>query len=173
MKTENHILYCDQVSMWLISGGRFTIVLAHQCYTHRFIDFRHESLHHPRDHTTIYRKFNQCVLCCRVACKYFDAYGTWTRIVHVVGFWGGPCTLPEPHRYQATQQFVGNLTHTYFCLWVACKDFGVYGTRTCIIHVVGFEGGLCMLPEPLSHQAKQQFVGSLTYMYFSCGVAYK
>ena len=28
--------------------------------------------------------------CSRVACEYFGAYGTRSRIVHLVGFWGGP-----------------------------------------------------------------------------------
>ena len=28
--------------------------------------------------------------CRGVACEYFGAYGTRSRVVHVVGFWGGP-----------------------------------------------------------------------------------
>ena len=31
-----------------------------------------------------------CTFCRGVACEYFGAHGTRSRVVHVVEFWGGP-----------------------------------------------------------------------------------
>ena len=36
---------------------------------------------------------------------------------------------------------IGNLAHMYFCRGVACDYFGVYGTRSHVIRVVGFWRG--------------------------------
>ena len=33
------------------------------------------------------------------------------------------------------------LTYMYFCCGGACKYFGAYGTRTRVVHVMGFEEG--------------------------------
>ena len=38
----------------------------------------------------------------------------------------------------ATRHFTGNLTYMYFCRGVASNYFQAYGTRTCVVHVVGF-----------------------------------
>ena len=52
----------------------------------------------------------------------------------------GQCTLPKPLGHKATRQFIGNLTYMYFCRRVACEHFGTYGTRSCLVHMVGFCG---------------------------------
>ena len=57
----------------------------------------------------------------------------------MVGSWV-QCPSPKPLGHQATRQFIGNLTCTC-CRRVVCECFGPYGTRSCVIHVVGFWGG--------------------------------
>ena len=49
--------------------------------------------------------------------------------------------MPKPLGHRATQQFIGNLTYMYFCGRVACEYFGAYGTRSRVVHVVGFGEG--------------------------------
>ena len=99
--------------------------------------------------------------CRGVACKYFGAYDTRSRVVHVVGFFFGGSqicgqrTSPKPLGHRATQQLIGKLTYMYFCRGVACKYFGAYGTRSHVVHVVGFLGDPKFVANvrlnPLSH----------------------
>ena len=84
----------------------------------------------------------------------------WSGVVVFQGspkFWG-QCTSPEPLGHRATRHFIGKLTYMHFCRRVACKYFGAYGTRTRVVHVVGFWAGpkfwgQCASPKPLSHRA--------------------
>ena len=62
-----------------------------------------------------------CTLCPEVACEDFGACGTRSRVVHEVGFWGGPkflgqCVSPEPLGHGTTRQCKGNLTYMYGCM---------------------------------------------------------
>ena len=44
-----------------------------------------------------------CMYFCRgVACEYFGAYRTRSRVVHVVGFWGGPKFEANVHRLKTS-----------------------------------------------------------------------
>ena len=99
----------------------------------------------PSGHTIISRKLNPYVLLPRGACEYFCTYQTQSPVVHVVGFEGGPKFESKFRRLIPSA--IGphdNLfeIYMYFCLWVACEYSGVYRTRSHVVRVVGFCGGL-------------------------------
>ena len=71
-------------------------------------------------HTTIYWKFYLYVLFPWVACKYVQAYGTRTSVVHAIGVWEWPkCwgqrTPRKPLGHQATS--LSNISTTHFVFY--------------------------------------------------------